>query len=269
MFDSGQREIKDISSRPQKRADAVRLKKSNYISDLEKQLNHRQYEAQFALQKELTNRKARLNDATVAIRSIQSLIDSKGILLRKIDFINTEIQCLEEQKHLEEMVSKALGRKGVLGLIFNGILSETESAANLMLAEIPNTSDIAVALSSMTETKSGVIKNEITATITKSGNEISFKSLSGGQKAALSLCTDLALMMAIRRRTNINSGWLALDEAMDGMDVASKEAAIGVLKRVCDGVTILLIDHSTEIKEMFDGIVKIEFDGKTSRVLHD
>lgn len=222
--------------------------------------------AEMEMRKDKDDRSTRLLNARYQLKDLLAIRDGNAAINNQIEQVMVAIKAITADKYLEEMVAKTLGRKGVLGLIFSDILSETESEANRMLSEIPNTSDISVSISSVTENKSGTLKNEIKATITKSGNEISFKSLSGGQKASLSLCTDLALMACIRRRTNINSGWLALDESMDGMDVASKEAAIGVLKSVCGDAMILLIDHATEIKEMFDGIIQVEYDGKTSRI---
>jgi DNA repair exonuclease SbcCD ATPase subunit len=146
-------------------------------------------------------------------------------------------------------------------------MKEIESEANRMISDIPNTSDIAILIDTTSETKSGNTKNQITISLTKSGNDISFRSLSGGQKSSLSLCVDLAMIRALKRRTNIKTGWIALDEAMDGMDVASKESALNIIKAEAGDFLILMIDHSTEIKELFDSIINIEYDGKTSKVV--
>ena len=187
-------------------------------------------------------------------------------LLDKIKSLIIKSQETESAMILESTISKVLGRKGVLGLIMDGILKETEHETNRLLSEIPNTSDISINICTTTETKSGSIRNEITTKIFKNGTEISFKSLSGGQKSSLSLCADLSLVTSIRQRTNINSGWIALDESMDGMDNFSKESALGLIKNIMPDNLILMIEHSTEIKEFFDGSIKVIFDGKTSRV---
>lgn len=99
----------------------------------------------------------------------------------------------------------------------------------------------------------------------KDGEEIPVKSLSGGQQCSLELCTDLAVSESIRSRSGSPIGWLCLDEAMDGLDIENKKAALDVIRQKISGM-VLIIDHSTEIKEGFEKVINVEFDGRSSRV---
>lgn len=224
----------------------------------------------------LTYRQEKINQEKLTIKrevsskkTILGFIEDKikkfNDLKIKIVAIRTKTQELKEELELESNVG--LTYKEVLNNIFDGFLSEMEYETNKMLSQIPNTSDISVSLSSVKENKNGSIKQEISTKIYKSGHEISFKTLSGGQKCSLSLSADLAMIEAIKRRTKVKPGWLALDEALDGMDVNSKESAIECIKKYAEGQLVLMVDHSTEIKESFNGIINVEFDGTTSKIV--
>jgi len=77
---------------------------------------------------------------------------------------------------------------------------------------------------------------------------------------------DLAVSETIRARTGTNLGWIILDEALEGLGVVEKQSALDMLKQKIKG-TVLVIDHSTEVKEGFDKIISIMFDGRTSHVI--
>jgi len=156
--------------------------------------------------------------------------------------------------------------KKVNGLMIGGILSEVQSEANKMIGSIPSIADVSVSISTVEELKNGNSKVRIASTIYKSGTPMSFKILSGGQKSAVSLILDLAFISVISRRTSVAPGWIFLDEAMEGMDIASKESALDLIKSVSRDRLIIIVDHSTEIKEQFDHSVEISYDGVQSKV---
>jgi DNA repair exonuclease SbcCD ATPase subunit len=255
--------------------------KNQKLKDIDTELKHAQSLFEITHRKVLDNENTALQMKNGEIQNLRHKIstlevgikayeDAEKMVQQKrgdIQSLADKIDNLRANYELESSISKILGKKGVLGLYFNELMKEIESGANRMISDIPNASDIALSIDTSSETKTGSTKNQITISLTKSGNDISFRSLSGGQKSALSLCVDLAMMNALKRRTNIKTGWIALDEAMDGMDVASKEAALTLIKNETNDSLILMIDHSTEIKELFDSIINIEFDGKTSKVV--
>jgi len=176
-----------------------------------------------------------------------------------------ESQALAEQRaDLEFEVSDVT--KKVNGLMIDGILSEVQTEANRMISSIPSVADVSVSISTVEELKNGNSKVRISSTIYKSGTPMSFKILSGGQKSAVSLVLDLAFIAVISRRTSVAPGWIFLDEAMEGMDVASKESALDLIKSVSRDRLIIIVDHSTEIKEQFDHSVGISYDGVQSKV---
>ena len=100
----------------------------------------------------------------------------------------------------------------------------------------------------------------------KSGKKISIKAVSGGQACSIELFSDLATSETIRLRSGSPLGWIALDEAMDGLDVEPKQEALEVIRKNVRG-QIFVIDHSTEIKEGFEKVIEIEYDGRESYVV--
>lgn len=161
---------------------------------------------------------------------------------------------------------KILSNQGFLGFIFDELLQELETRVNLLTSEIPNLSTFSVSIDSAQVSKNGNVKNNISIKLQKLGKEIQIKSLSGGQICALELCFDLAISEIIRNRSGIKFNWIALDEAMDGLDIETKRCAIDTIKRNINGL-IIIVDHSTEIKESFEKNINVEFDGKNSYII--
>lgn len=175
---------------------------------------------------------------------------------------NTTKNEIEKYSHCLRILSN----QGFLGFIFDELLQELENRVNSLISEIPNLSTFSVSIDSAQVNKNGNIKNNITIKLQKLGKEIQIKSLSGGQICALELCFDLAISEIIRNRSGIKFNWIALDEAMDGLDIETKRCAMETIKKNINGL-ILIVDHSTEIKESFERLINVEFDGKNSYIL--
>ena len=156
--------------------------------------------------------------------------------------------------------------KSFLGLIFDETLQSISAKANELLVGVPNVAGMTLEFSSEHETKTtGTIRQEIKTVIRKDGHEVPFRaSCSGGQQATIELAVDLSLATVIAERTGCLPGWLVLDEPFDGLDTPSKEACMNVLSRVAVDRAIFVIDHSAEVKEMFDTTIEIGYlDGKS------
>lgn len=224
---------------------------SQYISSLKSEINSRM--------NEISSLKDRLNQ-------IQKEKSDYSYLKNTLDDLQLKLKAEQGRLMIEEDVFNVTGKRGVLGLYFEVLVKEIEQEANELVSKIPNTSDITIEISTKKETKSGTKKNAINTKIYKGAGEISFRSLSGGQQATLSLCVDLAMTKALKRRVNVSPSWVALDEAMDGMDNESKSSAIELISNFLPESLVLVIDHSTEIKEAFNNTIEVEYNGKTSGV---
>ena len=176
----------------------------------------------------------------------------------QVDEVNDKIK-------INQHILNITGKTGFMANIFDEVLSAIENRANEFIGQLPNVSTYSLQISSSSATQKGTIKKSINAKLIKENEEIDIKDVSGGQQCSIELSTDLAVAEEIRARSGSPLGWIALDEAMDGLDIESKKTALDCIKMHNKGL-IIIIDHSTEIKENFDAVVQIEFDGKESYV---
>jgi DNA repair exonuclease SbcCD ATPase subunit len=211
-----------------------------------------------------------LNALNIARDTLSRLANAKAASdkakMRCVE-LKMSIQASEKRAALLRHAVAVTGRSGFMSEIFDEVLSEIEVRANDLMVYMPNVSTYSMVISSVSSTKAGAIKKTIsTKVLRNTGQEVDPKDLSGGQQCSIELSTDLAVAEAIRARSGSPLGWIALDEAMDGLDVEPKKAAIEAIRQKTRGL-VIIIDHATEIKESFDSVIQIEYDGKESRVL--
>jgi DNA repair exonuclease SbcCD ATPase subunit len=157
--------------------------------------------------------------------------------------------------------------KSFLALVFDETLQSIAIRANEFLRNVQNCAGRSLEFVSERETKTTkTIRQEIKAIVRVDGHEISLRGgCSGGQQAAIELAVDLALAEVIADRTGVMAGWLILDEPFDGLDVVSKEGCMEILAQGAHNRAIYVIDHSSEVCEMFSSVVSITMkDGRSS-----
>ena len=109
------------------------------------------------------------------------------------------------------------------------------------------------------------LRQEIKAVVEKNGHEIPLKRTSGGMFCAIELAVDLSLADVIAERTGVLPGWLVLDESFNGLSVKSKAACLEVLKGAAQDRLILVIDHATEFKELFNSSIVVRYKDERSK----
>ena len=156
--------------------------------------------------------------------------------------------------------------RSFLGVIFDETLNRIAHLTNERLAKVPNVQGLTLRFVSERETKTTKnMRQEIRPIVERDGHEIPLKRTSGGQYTAVELAVDLSLADVIAERTGVMPGWLILDEAFNGLPVKSKSACLELLKDAATTRLILVIDHATEIKEMFDSVITVRSqNGKSS-----
>lgn len=186
------------------------------------------------------------------------------LLERKSKAIADEAQ-YAIQEHILYHASQIAGRQGFLGDIFQEVLAEIESATNDWMSCASNVSTFTLQFSTESVTKAGKVNKKIATNLIKGNKVVKLKSLSGGQQASIELAVELAVISVVKRRSGIDYGWLILDESMDGMDVPLKYEWIEAIKTRIDSL-LIVIDHSSEIKELFDSVIEVTFDGQNSEI---
>jgi DNA repair exonuclease SbcCD ATPase subunit len=179
-----------------------------------------------------------------------------------------EIDGLEAELKVESDLAQALGRGGFLGVIFDEVLDEIAQETNARLSLLANVSDVTIGFRSESETKAGKVRRAIVPVVSIGGVTAKYKTgLSGGMRTSVDQAVDLACREVVTRRTGVTPGFLLLDETFNGQPEKTKEAAMEVIKQFAKDNLVIVIDHSTEFRQLFDFTVKVvKMDGE-SKVL--
>lgn len=218
------------------------------------------------------NDKKKALEYTISIKNQQK--ESRYVSLKKIGDLESQLDlqlvnlaAIKKKMQVLRYAAKLIGKNGFMGSVFDEILVDIQNRSNDMISAIPNVNEFTIKIDSSKEVKSkGTTKKQINVSIHKHGKDRTLRQLSGGQQCSVELCTDLAAAEAIRSRSGSALGWVCLDEAMDGFGVEEKQAAIEMIKTRVKGL-VIIIDHATEIKESFDKVLQVEYDGRESYVV--
>lgn len=173
--------------------------------------------------------------------------------------INTGINVAEEAKRLIKSYTLQT---------FQDTLDIIGDTATATLGGIPNMSTSSVYFEGCKETKSGKIKDEVSAILTMDGEDkIPIKSLSGGERTAIDLAVDLALIDVIESKAGKGANFYVIDEPFDGLDSVCKENCLEILRQIDTNKIIIMVDHSSELKEMVSDIITVVKSGESSTVI--
>lgn len=177
-----------------------------------------------------------------------------------------EYEKAEEELVIAEEIKKAI--KTFASYSFDEALESIGDCATKIIRCIPNMSNATIQFEGQKETKEGKVKEEVNAVISVDGEEgIPIKSLSGGERTAVDLAVDLAVIDFIENRTGKGIDLFVLDEPFNGLDTVSIEMSIELLKNLNMNKRLIIIDHNPEAKQMIESSITVIRDGITSSIL--
>jgi len=244
----------------------VQLEGINDLDLLESRVKDKQYQ-KMAEFRQVSNRLSELrNKRSQLIQKVEFLnqrVKDNTLILQKVQQAEVQQQTLLSQKDtlriertILETLANAFSPLGVQAYIADMVLDLlNERVSDYMSQMWPNAS---YRLVSYKETKAGEIKAKFSEKIVIGGKEHSLGSLSGGEFRCISLAVDLAVVDVVTQMFGICLNPLILDEPFDGMDSSNRERAIEVLSRLAQTKTILVIDHSSEVRAMFSSVIRAE-----------
>ncbi len=142
---------------------------------------------------------------------------------------------------------------------FNDTLEYIGERATEIINNVPNMANAVIFFDNAKETKSGKVKNEVNAVINLEGDTgVPIKTLSGGERTSADFAIDLAVSEMIELMTKTGVNFLIIDEGFDGLDSISKIECLEILKSLTTDKKILIVDHSSEVKEMVSDIIKVK-----------
>jgi len=199
-------------------------------------------------------------------KNVKNITDQEAKGAQEIEAASKTLSVLEKDLSLASNASRLI--KSYVGQLFFDSLTQIANKATATLMQIPNMETACITFDTFKETKSGSIKEEVSANISMDGEGVvPVKSLSGGERATIDLAVDLAVIDMIEERTGKGLNLFILDEPFDGLDSVCKERCLSVLINHDTNKKIGLVDHSNETKELVSSRITAVRSGQESRIL--
>jgi DNA repair exonuclease SbcCD ATPase subunit len=195
-------------------------------------------------------------------KSILKTIDQQDDLSVKIKNIELSIEKSNELLHVKdndilklEAASMVLSPTGAPAYVMDSVIQTLNDRIQEIIQLIwPNSS---YELLSFKENKSGSITSKMSDSLTIDGAKRPVGSLSGGERRCLSLSIDFAIAEVVSRYTGAQLNPLILDEPFDHLDASNRSRVIEFLKEMATKRCIVVIDHASEAKALFDQSITI------------
>lgn len=181
-----------------------------------------------------------------------------------------ELEKERDGKHAKAEVASEAKRliKTYTLQIFQNTLDYIGNYATDILSNIPNMSNCTIYFEGCKENKNGNIKDEVSAIINMDGyNNINIKTLSGGERTAIDLAVDLAVIDMIESKAGKGANFFILDEPFDGLEDINISQCLEVIKTVDTNKKIIIVDHNPIAKEMITDSIIVVRNGETSEVM--
>lgn len=183
-----------------------------------------------------------------------------------LEAIYMDLMGVQEEIELATESKKAI--KSYLSCSFEDALDSIGDAATRLIRGIPNMATSTIQFEGLKETKEGKIKEEVTCLISMDGEiGIPVKSLSGGERSAVDIGIDLAVIQFIEERTGKGIDLWIGDEIFNGLDTTCIEDAIEMLKNCSVDKRLFLVEHNPVIAQSIENRITVIRDGLTSKIV--
>jgi len=205
--------------------------------------------------------------------AVEEYISKKKMAEHKLEVKKLKVSRIEEalkssNKEMNLLLESKRAIKSYTMKIFQDTLDTIGETASNILNQVPNVQNNTIMFEGFKEQKNGNIKEEITAVLNSGGSTgIDIRSLSGGERTSIDLAVDLAAIEILEDKFNKGLNVFILDEPFEGMDSISKEQYLELIKNLDTNKKLIIIDHSSEVKEMVGDTIIIEKTNGVSRIL--
>lgn len=157
--------------------------------------------------------------------------------------------------------------RGFRNKYFDELLASVAAEANEVLSHLPNAAHVTVEFKTERQNRSGTVEERITPVTYVAGVQRELdESVSGGQLTSVSLGVDLAVARVVSQRLGCSLGWVVLDEAFNGHDFVTKQGCLEMLQAYAADKLVVMVDHHSELKEMFNKVVVVVHENGDSRL---
>lgn len=113
-------------------------------------------------------------------------------------------------------------------------------------------------------------KDSLNISIQKEGHECVYTQLSKGERGLLKLCFSVSIMKAVSNNSGVHFSSLFFDESMDGLDSDLKIKAFSLFSELeTEHDSVLVIEHSNELKSLFNNKIHVSMIEDESRIEHE
>jgi DNA repair exonuclease SbcCD ATPase subunit len=229
------------------------------------------------LKNEISKASQALNAATMDFKSAsmsasryKTTLDGLNAQAEKHKLILSEAdKSLLATKETMEIVAEAkLLVKSFISCSFDDALESIGDKATQIIRGIPNMANATVQLEGVRETKEGKVKEEVTAVLHNDGEEgVPVRSLSGGERSALDLAIDLAVIDFLEDETGKGLDIFILDEPFTGLGAIEIEPILELLQSSNLNKKIIVVDHNEIVKQHVQSKILVVRNGDVSNIV--
>lgn len=197
--------------------------------------------------------------------SLKLMKEQETNYLASLATAEADLSLLLQQISMAEELRKAV--KLFISISFDGALESIGDTATRIIRCVPTMVSATIQLEGQKETKDGKIKEEINAVISMNGDiGIPIKSLSGGERSAVDLAVDLAVIEFIEEESAKGIDVFILDEPFTGLGPVEIEPVLELLKNLTSTKKLIIVDHNAEVKEMVSDRLVVVREGNSSTI---
>lgn len=213
-------------------------------------------------QETLSNLKKETNPYTDSEKKFKEKINK---INKECDIIKIKTKENNDLKRYYDFWKDAFSNKGIKSFIFDGIVEELNDRIEFYLDELFD-GQLKVMLDTETKNTKKEIQQKLSTSIQYNNENVSFESLSGGEKRSVVLATDLALSDIVSQYNQNTIDLLILDEVTDFLDDTGKERFLNLLQKI-DKNSIFLISHDKTFQQKFNNVVDVVKEHGASQIL--
>lgn len=223
---------------------------TNYDKEIKELKNDIRY-----LESQIINNKNKITEHFYSKGSCDKSIEDAKNNIKKLNDMNKELKVKENELLVYKAATNAFSSYGIPAMIISTVLDSLQSEVNEVLETLRPSIQIQFYLEK--ERSDGKQEDTLGMKFFVNGVGWDYDELSGGQRACISLALKFAISVINRKRCGADIRILLLDECEQALDRKGIESFFEVVKKWSKDMTILIITHNEQLKEMFDSFILV------------
>lgn len=196
------------------------------------------------------------NPHTSSVEVLQNRLDKAE---EKLLLAEAQLEDLAVRKRIFDYWSSAFGKQGIQSLLLEEVATEFNKVRQDIFPVLTE-GVFDVQFSTTSRTQAGELREKTEFVIRKNGQEVTYDSLSGGERRRVDLGVMLTLALANARMRGTHGvlGLLVFDEVFGYLDTEGREALVPALEEATGVVpSIYVITQDDDMKSLFPQILQV------------